>query len=256
MKEQPVAAWHETFRIRAYEADPEGLASMQTLCNYYQEAAGNHAHALKVSVEQLSEHRLAWVLARLHVQVGAYPAWGHTVTVETWPSGQNGLFATRDFLLHSEEGDVLSRATSAWLLIDVDRRRPIRLPEWMSAIREPARHRAVDDAFARLPVLRQPDHEQRFRIRYSDLDLNNHVNNVHYVEWAVETLPREQVEGYHLNALEMHFRTETTFGDTVLGQAEQDEHPDGLIFTHRLVRAADAREVALARTQWIAAEGR
>jgi acyl-CoA thioesterase FadM len=50
--------------------------------------------------------------------------------------------------------------------------------------------------------------------------------------------------------LEIHFRAETTYGDTVLAQAGPAEADGGLVFAHQLRREADGRLVALARTRW------
>jgi acyl-ACP thioesterase len=83
--------------------------------------------------------------------------------------------------------------------------------------------------------------------------MNAHVNNVRYVEWAVESLPPEAVQGYELVALELHFRAETGHGEQVTVEAECREATDGtdgMACLHRLVRVGDRREVALAVTRW------
>ena len=53
------------------------------------------------------------------------------MTLETWPSGIDRLFAIRDFRMVAGE-EVLLRATSEWMVIDVNRRRPVRLPAWVT----------------------------------------------------------------------------------------------------------------------------
>ena len=248
----PAAAWTETFRVRAYETDPSASASVPSICNYLQEAASNHANSLGVSVEQLTGQNLTWVLSRLHVEMDAYPQWRQTVRVETWPSGENGLYATREFVIYDEADErVLGRGTSAWLLIDVARRRPIRIPDFVTAIRLPERGRVLPDTFDRLPALpADAPHARTIRVRYSDLDLNRHANNVCYVAWALETLPVSLLESHRLTSLEVHFRAETAEGDVVEARAATVDAPE-LTFLHRLDRASDGREVAVARTRWV-----
>jgi medium-chain acyl-[acyl-carrier-protein] hydrolase len=246
---EPVTPWEEAFRVRTYEVDPAGCASIQTLCNYLQEAAGNHARQLGVSMEQMEGQNLTWVLARLHVEVNRYPRWKDTVEVETWPSGFEGLYARREFIVENGSPEPLLKATSAWLLVDIRRRRPVRIPEFVTAIVSPRQQRALDDTFSDLPGLNQAEHERRFHVRYSDLDLNQHVNNVRYIEWAVETLPLEIIRNRHLARIEVAFRAETNYGDVVTGQAQQlNDSP--LTFAHRVLREADGRETALVRTVW------
>ena len=252
---QPANIWTEPFHVRTFETDLHGCASIQTLCNYFNEAAGKHALHYGVSIEELNEKNLTWVLSRLHVQVEAYPEWGDEVLVETWPSGLEGLFATREFFflgVADDDGErpILGRGTSAWLIVDLARKRPIRITSLLSGVTPPDRPRALNDAFAKLKPPPEADHEQRFRVRYSDLDVNRHVNNVRYAEWAVESVPEAVLHTCRLQALELQFRAEATFGDTVIVETRRGETGETPSFTHNLTRESDARAVAVARTHW------
>ena len=243
--------WNEPFHVRAYETDPHGYLTIQSLCDYLQEAASNHAEALDVSVARLSPLGLAWVLARLRVQVDDYPQWRERVQVTTWPSGEDRLFATREFLVQAEDGTTLARATSAWLLMHVERKRPARLPDFVRALDLPDRPLPLEEGLATLEPPSHPGHEQRFRVRYSDLDVNAHVNNARYVEWLSETVPEQILRNYCVTDLQLHFQAETYFGETVLGRTQQTVQGDVLEFTHDLVTLDDERQVAIARTSWL-----
>lgn len=243
-------AWIEAFRIRAYEVDPTGVASIQTLCNFLQEAAGNHARSLGVSVDQLAGDNLTWVLSRLHVQVSSYPRWRETIQVETWPSGIEGLYGTREFRVLGADDQPIALGTSAWLMFDLTRRRPVRMPDYVNEIIGPDRPRTIQDSFPKLEVPGRVDHSRRFSVRYSDLDVNQHVNNVRYIEWAVETLPLDIIESHSLSSIEVIFRAETSYGDSVVGEAEKASSGDDLAFFHRVLREGDNREVAIVHTRW------
>ncbi|WP_456427504.1 acyl-[acyl-carrier-protein] thioesterase [Rhodocaloribacter sp.] len=248
---ETITPWTETFRVRSYEVEPSGRASVETLCHYLETAASAHAQVLGFSIEHLVAHNLTWVLTRLHLRVEAFPHWRDEVRLTTWPSGQNGLFATREFLLHDAAGNLLARATSGWVTIDLARRRPVRLPAFFRDLTFPDRPRALDDAFPRLRPPAVDAFERRFRVRYGDLDLNGHVNNVQYVAWAVETMPPAFIEAHRLADLQIHLRAETHYDDRVLARAGPESAETG-VFWHRLTREADGREVAVARTQWVA----
>jgi acyl-ACP thioesterase len=246
----PIDPWTETFRVRSYDVAPHGRAAIQALCNYFQEAAGNHAEQLGFSRDAMLEHGTAWVLMRLRIAVERYPEWQHTVTVETWPSGVDGLYATREFVLRDADGDLLARGTSAWAVIDVERRRPTRIPSELDDLDPPDRPRPIDFASRRVPSLGRVDRERRFDVRFSDLDLNQHVNNVRYVEWALEAAPEPVLLHQQPADIDIQFRAETTFGQAVVTQLQQD---DGR-FLHRVQRAGDDRVVAQATTQWAPAD--
>lgn len=250
----PRNVWKEQFRVRAYECDATGHASFLSMCNYFQAAAGNHALSYGISVDELLQRNMTWVLARLHVQIDDYPHWNDEVWVETWPSGLQGLYAVREFLFH--HGDqVIGRGTSAWLVLDLERKRPTRVEQTLSHVTPPERPRALDDRFGRLPPPTEVAHERSFHVRYSDLDVNQHVNNVRYAEWAMESVPEEILHDFALRGLELQYRAEANFGDLIHVQAQPEAEAEATAFAHRLVRDGDDRVLAVARTRWAPLDG-
>lgn len=242
--------------MRAYEADARGLASIQTVCNYLQEAAGNHAYHLNLAVDQLLQRNLTWVLARLHVRMGAYPRWRDELTVTTWPSGANRLYAFRDYTLADAAGRPLGAASSAWILLDVKQRRPVRVPAEVAALAVRDRPRAIDEAFTRrLEEPARADAERTFVIRVSDLDVNQHVNLVNYIEWSVETVPSEVREQAMLCELQVEFHAESVFGDEAVSRSCGEREGDAWSFCHGVYRRADDRVLSVAATTWTARAG-
>jgi len=203
--------YSESFKVRSSEVRPDGKAKMQTIFDLFQETAGNHALKLNFDVTQLQEKQLTWVLHRLQVRIERYPEWRETVTVRTWPSGGDSLRAYRDFLILDSEENILGRALSYWLMIDLDSRRPVRIPNEVLNM-------APSDIKHVLPVKKErptppeeTDVEKIFSVRKSDLDVNNHVNNARYVEWITETLSEEEL----LQTLDIEFKSECSYGNEV-----------------------------------------
>lgn len=204
-----------TFKVRSYECGPDGAATLATIGNYLQEAAGEHAEALGFSKSnfEAAGANISWVLTRLRVKMSRYPRWGETVTLETYPRGGRRITAYRDFIL-SVGGERLGVATSEWMIIDLSTRKIVPVPASV--------YEHVDDALS--PVLgsepftklswacAETAGEKSFRAQRGHIDLNGHVNNVHYVEWLVETLP-ETVGP--IRDFEIVFKSETLAGEEV-----------------------------------------
>ena len=201
----------ETFKIRSSEVRPDGSARLQTICDLLQEIAGNHALQLNLDLTQLHEDNLTWMLHRLDIRIQRYPKWREKVTVQTWPSTGDRLRAYRDFRVLDEEGNVLLKALSYWLMINLNTRRPVRMPEKVLAL-------APSDITHEVPVKEerpappaQAESKKTFTVRHSDLDVNGHVNNVTYVEWITESLSSEPL----IQAFDIEFRAECEYGDQV-----------------------------------------
>ena len=177
-----------SFTVRSYEAGISNRVTLPTLCNYMQEAAGVSAARLGWGIQALQAEGITWMLSRLRVSVSQYVPWGETVTVRTWPSGVKGrLVAKRCFLGLDGGGAELFRASSEWLYVDIAAQKIAKLPESFASLVPPGTPdfelTDIGGKFARLPSV---DGSAAILTRQSDLDFNDHVNNVHYVEWMLE----------------------------------------------------------------------
>jgi acyl-ACP thioesterase len=197
-------------------------------------------------VADLRRQGLTWVLSRLHLSVDQYPRAGQTVAVKTWPSTRQGLFSCREFELFDEHGKAVARATTSWAVLNITTRRPVVLEEYLPPY-QLFEQRAIDDSFVSLelfPVTEPLEH--RFRVLRSDLDSNQHVNNTNFVGWALESVP-DTIAAGTLSDLEISFRAEALYGDTVISRCAAVQ-PDNCL--HQIVNARDNRELARLKTRW------
>jgi acyl-ACP thioesterase len=169
------------------------------------------------------------------------------IVFETWPSDRDGLRATRDFVCTGADGREIARGTSAWLVLDVARRRATRLPEAIEAFGPPERPRAL--TFDGAPP--EPDGallaEQTFPVRRSDLDRVGHANNVRFVEWALEAVPDPWIGGRTLLNVDITYAAEAVRGDAVRSAATV---VSPTVLAHHLTREGDGRLLARATTTW------
>ncbi|MEW6672662.1 MAG: acyl-ACP thioesterase domain-containing protein [Thermodesulfobacteriota bacterium] len=242
----------EAYPVRSYEVDACGRLSISALCNFMQDAAGMHAEELGVSVAQLQKQNKTWMLSRLVLQMNAYPGRQDRLHVTTWPSGIRRLFALRDFLFRDDRNRPLGSAATAWLIIDMPTRRPLRVDPFVKHMNPGAQGDQSDpelNLFEKIPESSTYENELRFRIRYRDLDINRHVNNVSFIEWVVESLPTNVMHRSMLSGLEINFLAEAFHGDIVISKSHPLEDRSGM-FLHSVVREADGQELVRARTVW------
>ncbi len=242
--------WRETFKIRAYEVGPDGRLKLTGLFNFLQEAASNHAVRLKLAKPDLDALGLTWVLSRFHLQIVQMPFWNEQIVVETWPSHKDHLFALRDFEVFNEQKQVIARATSSWMMIDFKERRAVRLPDFLKDMINPERGRAIEDRFERLPELNEPQSELQFRVRFSDLDVNQHVNSSVYIDWALEAVADDLRKQYQLQSLQINYRAEVQYGKNVIAQTEVAAKSDPVVVLHRLMDAENRKELCRMVSLW------
>ncbi|MGI5861400.1 MAG: acyl-[acyl-carrier-protein] thioesterase [Myxococcales bacterium] len=242
--------WKQGFRVFAYEVTPRGEARLETLMNYVQEAAGNHAASWKLGVGDLLALGRAWLLSRYHLRVDRYPRLGEEVQVTTWPSGLQEMFALRDFEIALADGAPLAVGTSSWVVFDLEAQQPLPTaralpPEFL------LERRALEDSFSRLPGLEAAERSVRLRAMLRDLDLNRHVNHAVYVQWALESAPAELASRQQPTELEVGYRAEALYGDEVVSESREESSGGAEArLVHRICNAQSGVELARARTAW------
>jgi medium-chain acyl-[acyl-carrier-protein] hydrolase len=239
----------ETYQIRSYEVDCRNRLSILAMFSFMQEAASKHAAALGVSIHQLVSENFTWLLSRLKIKIASYPGWNDRIQVSTWPSGTQQLFALRDFEIKDDGNRIIAAAVSAWLVIDLQKRRPVRISPFVERLKPIDGSHILPDRLDKLAALRHHDHERNFVVRYSDLDINQHVNNVSFVEWIVEGVPFAVLKTSVPAEIEINFLAEAFYDDRI----QAFFHPldsNNTEFHHSLTRQQDGRELARARTVW------
>lgn len=203
-------------------------ADVPALCRLFEDAARHHATHLGVGVEDLHRGGQAWVLGRFSLRIETMPQAAESVEVTTWPSRRtSGIRAWRDFELRSNSGDLLAEATSIWLILDLAARRPARLPERLLALAFPARDTAIAPPPAAPEPDRPPDHLSFHTITASDLDENNHANNVAYLAWACAAAPASLAAAARVAELHADYLGESFEGEAVRISAWEEPDGDG-----------------------------
>jgi acyl-ACP thioesterase len=237
----------DEYTIRTYEADAQGHATMPLLCRFMQESAANHAESLGFGISWLAENNFAWFLTRQLVVMDAYPRLGETIQVRTWPNGRDRLLWYRDYRIVDSGGGVIGRATTAWLVIDLDRRRPKRA-DALPPLHPP---NDIESALPRRPAkiatLNAGSLSHCIRVGYRDLDANEHVNSARYVEWILDGFDVAFHKSHRLAELEVNYLAEALYGDELSAICADT---GGEIFLHSVVRDGDGLELFRARTVW------
>jgi len=210
-----IAEYENSFTVASYETDFSGKMSLFNLFNRIQEYASIHAERLNVGFDVLREKRFAWVLSRIKVQINSMPGWGDKVTLKTWPKGIDRLFAMRDFCMTNENGETLLKATTAWLLINIDKMRPCRIETLPVNLTFTGAPDAIKDPLDKIPIPEKTEPAFEKLILLSDIDNNLHVNNAQYAKWAADCFTQEKFSNHTIKSVQINYLEETLLGDTV-----------------------------------------
>ena len=238
--------WHEHLRIHSYDADFQLRASPEALSRAFLEAAWNHAEHLGVGHSELARQEKLWVLGRLLLQIDRWPRWGDKVRIRTWPRGINGAFALRDFEIFHENETRLVGGSSSWLVLDASTHRPQRINKLLQNLPAPVTRMALGREPSKLGLVPTPAASITREVRYSDVDVNRHVNSARYIGWLLDSYDHEFHRNHSLHSLEVNFLAETLWPDSV---SVKSQAQTTATFAHSIVNSSQ-QEVLRAELTW------
>jgi acyl-ACP thioesterase len=237
--------WQKTFKINSYHVDTFQRLTLPSLCLFFQEIAYEHAEHLNFGYNYLKSLKKFWVLSRLHVEVYRYPVWGDEVTVTTWPRGMDGMFALREFLVNLADGTQIAAATSSWLVLDEEKHFPQRIDPDDFVEFSKTKETALNLVAEKLPKVDDAFKVETFKVKYSDVDVNRHVNNGRYVQWAIDSLPLDNLLNRTISSLLVNFMGEASFED-IIALWKTDHSDSGYhVFIHNDSRTKELCRVRL-----------
>ena len=169
--------------------------------------------------------------------------------MRSWLSGRKKLLALRDFQIVDGGDNVIISASSGWLVIDIEAKKPRRLDRSLGDVPH-SEKRALETTFDSLPDVEQPDIEKTFDPMFSQIDQNNHVNSTAYLMWALETMPDETMKSHHPVEIEIAFKNETLYGHTITAKTQITTNGNHITAAHLIINNQTNEEAARVRTQW------
>ena len=192
----------------------DGSLALPGLMAHVQEASMFHTFSIPGAFEYYDEMNWVWVLTHWQVEIHRYPKVGEKVNISTWPVRFKSYFGERGFEATDVGGLPLLDANSNWILLDRNSFKPVRPTEYIS-----------DKYGEHFPFLLEKDFglskhkdfmslsNHSYTTSRRDIDTNNHVNNVKYLEWVYCYIPDKIYNNYRAKSLKVAYKKETLLGD-------------------------------------------
>ena len=204
------------FVAEPFHVDFTGKLTMGVLGNHLLNCAGFHASERGFGIAEINENHYMWVLSRLAIELEDMPRQYEDFTIHTWIENVYRLFTDRNFELVNKDGKTIGYARSVWAMISMETRKPAdlltlhgeSLNQYVSdrecPISKPNRVKVVQD-----------NSVAEYLTKYSDIDINGHVNSIKYIEHILDLFPMETFKEKSIRRFEMAYVAESYYGDTL-----------------------------------------
>lgn len=207
-----------TYRFVAepFHVDFMERLTMGVLGNHLLNCAGFHAADRGFGIATLNENHYTWVLSRLAIELEDMPRAYEDFTIQTWVENVYRLFTDRNFAILDKDGKPIGYARSIWAMISMETRKPADLLTLHGgSITDYVCQKDCPIAKPGRIKVEEQQALDEYKIRYSDIDLNGHVNSVKYIEHILDLFPMEWFRQKTVKRFEVAYVAESYYGDTL-----------------------------------------
>ena len=237
------------FELRYFEMNKFGEASPTTILTLLEETAADHCYSIDHSLYDLIDQNIGWVLVSGVMNMERYPTYKEKITIRTWLSEYSTVRGTRENIIYDEQDNIIGTAKGLWVFFDIKRRRPIRIfdkikDSWSFSNKESVKYNVAE----KIAAIESAKYTKDFMVNQFDVDMNEHVSNLRYLQWSLESVPDEVIENYYLHSLEGRFIGEAHYGDTIRSMTENAKNKNSFVHT---IKAQNNDQVCVtAKTLW------
>ncbi len=241
--------FEKKFELRYFEMNNFGEASPTTILALLEETAADHCYSIDYSLYDLQKQNIGWVLLSGVIRMDRYPIYKEKIIIRTWLSTYSSIRGFRENLLFDENRNIIGRSRGLWLFFDTKRRRPIQildkiLERWSFDNKVSIDH----DITKKIEPIDSSTNIKTFNVSRYDVDSYDHVNNIRYLYWLMESMPEEIANNYYLHSIDGRFMAEAQYGDTLISFTEKDINDNS--FIHTIKTQSNNKVCASAKTIW------
>lgn len=202
------------FVIQSNECDLNSQAKICFLAENLLLCAGKNASENGFSLEKLQENGRAWVLSRFEMKFEKIPKINDEIIVETWIEDVEKFTTQRRFIIYDAQNNIIGMGASVWVIINLISRRIIDLsiePNIKNMILKRSFSQKNPEKIDILNTILIETH----KIKYSDIDINLHVNSIKYIQMTIDTIPLERHKEVSVSGFSVNYVNETMYGDVI-----------------------------------------
>lgn len=206
------------YNIELDDIGRDEKATNRSIMKIMQETAVLHSEYIGYGLLNMEEKEKAWMVLDWEIKVIERPLYNTKVKAQTWGRRIDRLSAYRDFKLEDEEGNTIAIATSKWVFVDIQKRKPTRITEDIKNLFEIEPDKKVLDKG--LEKIKRDDYNfdkeyKEYKVERRDIDINGHMNNLAYIDMAYEILPEEVYQNKVFNNIRITYKKEIVYGESI-----------------------------------------
>ena len=209
--------YQQNYQVPFYESDAFKKMRISSLLAVALQISGEQSTTLgRSDVWVFERYGLFWAVIEYELTIHRLPEFNEKIIIETEATSYNKFFCYRNFSFLDENGEVLVEIRSTWVLMDKATRKIDRVldeivdpyeSEKVSKISRPHKFRKIDEFSDAQKIV--------YPVRFSALDMNGHVNNAKYYDWAADMVDFEFRKSHQPKHVFIKYNHEVLYGEEI-----------------------------------------
>lgn len=204
----------ETATVLNADADFRSLLKPSALLRYVEQVSADHARTFGMTDQFFKDHGVAFLVGKQALKFDRVPQRAEKLTLLTRAEASRRGSVKRITTVTDAEGKQVAMVDCRWIVVSLAEGRILREPGW-----------TVDGFWnetveGELPLQLHKCREGlasagEWTVRYSQCDLNGHLNNAFYLDLVCDALPLDVVRKGPVTFASINYHREVPMGETV-----------------------------------------
>ena len=204
----------ETATVLNADADFRSLLKPSALLRYVEQVSADHARTFGMTDQFFKDHGVAFLVGKQALKFDRVPQRAEKLTLLTRAEASRRGSVKRITTVTDAEGKQVAMVDCRWIVVSLAENRILREPGWTV---EGFWNETVE---RELPLQLHKCREGlasagEWTVRYSQCDLNGHLNNAFYLDLVCDALPLDVVRKGPVTFASINYHREVPMGETV-----------------------------------------
>lgn len=204
--------YERDYFVHYYDSDPRRKATIESIMRYFEDIAILHSEHVDLGIDYYLKNNVVWMLYKWDIRIKRLPLFKEKIRVRTIATYLKSFHAYRYFDILDEEDQQIITANTMWLFINTETKKPIKITSDMFEGFDVDPEKMAVLEIREIETFETADTSKEFNVRRSDIDTNKHVNNIKYVEWALEVVPEDLLSNYCITRVIVNYKKEIGYG--------------------------------------------
>lgn len=213
-----MAFFEHDFEIGLRDIENPNYLSNKAILAFFENIGSYHSDSINFGLNEIPRTNSSWVLLGWKVKVLKRPIYGDKLHIVTWARNTEKFSTYRDYEVYNQNNELVVIGTSKWVLVDTNTGKLRHIPDEIIKLYCPDTKTAFPPEESMLTKLSDSNNYESlsmYIVNRSQIDLNNHMHNLYYLDMAYEALPAEVYKNKTFNFFEIAYKKQIKLHDTV-----------------------------------------